>query len=320
MSPRASDRSVTRSRMSSNQLRDDRSRDHRANTVIEWFDANRRDLPWRRPGTSAWAVLVSEFMLQQTPVSRVLPAYQAWLDRWPTAAALADDSPGEAVRMWGKLGYPRRAIRLHACAVRITDLYAGRVPEELEDLLALPGVGGYTARAVLAFAYQRRAAVVDTNIRRVLARAVDGSGQAGPPSANRDLSAMAAVLPAEDHRAAAFCAAMMELGAVICTAATPACQRCPISSSCAWLIAGRPPYVGPTARPQRFVGTDRQVRGLLLDVLRASDLPVPQTQLDAVWPDDAQRGRAQDSLVADGLIDPLPDGSFALPASGRADS
>jgi A/G-specific adenine glycosylase len=281
--------------------------------VVAWFDEHRRDLPWRQPGTPPWAVLVSEVMLQQTPVSRVLPAYREWLERWPTPQSLAADPPGEAVRMWGKLGYPRRALRLHACAVAITTRHDGAVPDDLDGLLALPGVGAYTARAVLAFAYRRRAAVVDTNVRRVLARAVAGQGEAGPVSTARDLAAMQRVLPERDEQAAQFCAAMMELGAVVCRAAAPACSRCPIVDACAWRLAGSPPYEGPVTRPQKFAGTDRQVRGLLMDVLRAADGPVRQVAFDLVWPDVNQRQRAQDSLVADGLIDPLPDGRFALP-------
>jgi A/G-specific adenine glycosylase len=282
--------------------------------LVGWFDRAARDLPWRRPGTSPWAVLVSEVMLQQTPVSRVLPAYEAWLSRWPTAGSLAADSAGEAVRMWGKLGYPGRALRLHACAVAVVTSHGGELPARLESLLALPGVGEYTARAVLAFAFGKRAAVVDTNVRRVLARAVSGQGMAGPPSAARDIALMSSVLPADDARAARFCAATMELGAVVCTAASPSCSSCPVAISCAWRLAGSPAYVGPAIRPQRFAGTDRQVRGLLLDVLRAASEPVSQAALDIVWPDPAQRQRAQDALVADGLIDPLDDGRFALPS------
>ena len=281
--------------------------------LIDWFAHNARDLPWRRPGTSAWAVLVSEVMLQQTPVKRVLPAYLAWLDRWPTAAGLADDSPGEAVRMWGKLGYPSRALRLHASAVVITEVHGGELPRDLPALLALPGVGAYTARAVQAFAHGTRAAVVDTNVRRVLARAVSGRAQAGLPSESRDLAAMEAQLPEDQAEAARFCAAIMELGAVICTAAAPSCGHCPIEPDCAWRRAGSPAYDGPVARRQRFAGTDRQVRGLLLDVLRGAEHPVGQAALDLVWPDATQRQRALDSLVVDGLIDPLPDGRFALP-------
>jgi len=283
--------------------------------VTEWFREHARDLPWRRPGTSPWAVLVSEVMLQQTPVVRVLPAYRSWLERWPGPAELAADSPGEAVRMWGKLGYPRRALRLHACATAIVDRHGGQVPAGLADLLALPGVGEYTARAVQAFAFGLRAAVVDINVRRVLARAVAGQGQPGVPSTSRDLAAMAAVLPADEPTAALFCAAMMELGAVLCTAGVPSCPACPIRQRCAWRLAGYPPYQGPVPRPQRFAGTDRQVRGLLLDVLRGSPEPVPGGALDAAWPDADQRRRALDALVADGLVDPLPDGRFALPSN-----
>jgi A/G-specific adenine glycosylase len=285
-----------------------------ARPLIDWFASSARDLPWRRPGTSPWAVLVSEVMLQQTPVARVLPAYSAWLERWPTPTALAADSPGEAVRMWGKLGYPGRALRLHACAVALVDSHGGAVPDSLEDLLALPGVGEYTARAVQAFAFGRRAAVVDTNVRRVLARAVSGQGMSGTPAHALDLALMESVLPFPDAEAARFCAAIMELGAVVCGVAAPSCSSCPIATACAWRLAGSPVYDGPVARPQKFAGTDRQVRGLLLDVLRAADEPVPQSALDVVWPDVPQRQRAQDALVADGLLDPLPDGRFALPS------
>ena len=149
--------------------------------VLDWYDSAARDLPWRGPGVSPWAVLVSEFMLQQTPVSRVLPVYAAWLERWPTPAALAADSPGAALRMWGKLGYPRRALRLHSCAATLVERHAGSMPSDVDSLLALPGVGAYTARAVAAFAFGQRVPVVDTNVRRVVARAVGGQGDAGPP-------------------------------------------------------------------------------------------------------------------------------------------
>jgi A/G-specific adenine glycosylase len=284
-----------------------------ADTVLDWYDTAARDLPWRRPGVSAWAVLVSEIMLQQTPVARVLPAYEAWLARWPEPGGCAAAPAGEAVRMWGKLGYPRRALRLHEAARAITDRHGGVVPAELDELLALPGVGAYTARAVASFAYGRRHPVVDTNVRRVVARAVLGQGDAGPPATARDLAAVAALLPAEPARAARFGVASMELGALVCTARAPGCADCPVRVACAWRAAGCPPYAGPAKRPQRFAGTDRQVRGLLLDVLRGADGPVPAAALDGVWSDDAQRARALDGLVADGLVDPLPDGTYALP-------
>jgi A/G-specific adenine glycosylase len=281
--------------------------------VSAWYAEHARDLPWRQPGTSPWAVLVSEIMLQQTPVPRVVPVYHAWLTRWPTPAALAADPPGDAVRMWGKLGYPRRALRLHECAGAITDRHGGAVPSTVDELLALPGVGAYTARAVATFAFGQRHPVVDTNVRRFVARAVLGLADAGPPSTTRDLATVGLLLPTEPARAARFAVAAMEVGAVVCTARAPRCTACPVQASCAWLLAGRPAYDGPTTLPQRFAGTDRQVRGLLLDVLRGSDLPVTAAALDIAWHDPAQRARALDGLVADGLIDPLPDGRFALP-------
>jgi A/G-specific adenine glycosylase len=288
-----------------------------AETVLDWYGAHARDLPWRRPGTSAWAVLVSEVMLQQTPVARVLPAYEAWLARWPQPADLATAAPGEAIRMWRKLGYPRRALRLHETARAIVDRHGGRVPDGLDELLALPGVGAYTARAVAAFAYGRRHAVVDTNVRRVVARAVLGRGDAGPASTARDLATTEALLPADGPRAARFGVGLMELGALVCTARAPRCRDCPVAADCAWGLAGSPAYDGPARAPQRFAGTDRQVRGLLLDVLRGSDEPVPAAHLDATWSDELQRSRALDGLIADGLVDPLPDGRFALPGHAQ---
>ncbi|HEY6745316.1 MAG TPA: A/G-specific adenine glycosylase [Mycobacteriales bacterium] len=286
-----------------------------ADAVLDWYELAARDLPWRRPDASPWAVLVSELMLQQTPVARVLPAYEAWLRRWPTPADCAAEPAGEAVRMWGKLGYPRRALRLHEAARAIADRHGGVVPADLDELLALPGVGAYTARAVASFAYGRRHPVVDTNVRRVVARAVLGQGDAGPPSTTRDLAAVEALLPVAPARAARFGVATMELGALVCTARAPRCGSCPVATTCAWRAAGCPPYAGPAKRPQRFAGTDRQVRGLLMDVLRAAEGPVSAPALDRAWSDDVQRARALDGLVADGLIDPLPDGRFALPGS-----
>jgi A/G-specific adenine glycosylase len=279
-----------------------------------WYAGARRDLPWRGPQASPWAVLVSEVMLQQTPVARVLPAHSAWMQRWPTPAALAADSPGEAVRMWGKLGYPRRALRLHDCATAITERFAGAVPSDVAELESLPGIGTYTARAVAVFAFGDRHPVVDTNVRRVVARAVLSAGDAGPPSTRRDLAAVEELLPDDRGEAAVLSIALMELGALICTARAPRCSQCPIVDQCAWVAAGSPAYTGPTVRPQKFTGTDRQLRGLLLDVLRAAAGPVLAVDLDVAWPDPAQRARALDSLIADGLIDPLPDGRFALPS------
>jgi A/G-specific adenine glycosylase len=283
--------------------------------LLDWYDRAARDLPWRGAGVTPWGVLVSEIMLQQTPVGRVRPVYDAWLDRWPTPAALAAESSGEAVRMWGKLGYPRRALRLHECAAALMARFAGAVPSDVDALLTLPGVGAYTARAVATFAFGQRQPVVDTNVRRVVARSVRGQGAAGPPATVRDIEAVEALLPEDPRLAARFSVALMELGALVCTARAPGCGECPIAGRCTWRLAGFPDYDGPTVRPQRFTGTDRQVRGLLLDVLRATSEPIHRPLLDAAWHDPVQRDRALESLVVDGLIDPLPDGRYALPGT-----
>jgi A/G-specific adenine glycosylase len=278
-----------------------------------WFAVTARDLPWRRPGTTPYAVLVSEVMLQQTPVARVVPAYEAWLDRWPTARALAADSPGEAVRMWGRLGYPRRALRLHEAARSCVERYGGELPTTVPELLSLPGVGEYTARAVAAFALRQRQAVVDTNVRRVVARLVEGVADA--PVAKRDLALVEGLLPDDDEAAATTSIALMELGALVCTARAPACRTCPVREHCVWLAAGAPALDAPVKRPQAYAGTDRQVRGRLLAVLRDSEGPVAANRLAAAWDEPVQRARALDALVADGLVDPLPDGRYALPSS-----
>jgi len=280
--------------------------------TADWFRAEARDLPWRRPGTTPWGVLVSEFMLQQTPVARVEPVWQRWMAEWPTPSALAAAPRPEVLRAWGKLGYPRRAIRLHEAAGVIADRHGDRVPSDVDDLEALPGVGSYTARAVVAFGYGRRAPVVDTNVRRVVARAVHGAGDAGPARVKADLADVDALLPPTDAEAAVVSAALMELGAVVCTARSPRCGRCPVHDACAWLAAGRPEYTGPRRPVQGFAGTDRQVRGRLLDVLRAAEVPVPKAALDAVWADGPQRDRCLDALLVDGLAEQLADGHFAL--------
>ncbi len=281
-------------------------------TVTTWYATAARDLPWRRRGTSAWAVLVSEVMLQQTPVARVEPVWRAWLERWPTPAALAAEPSGEAVRAWGRLGYPRRALRLHAAAVTVVERHDGRLPVSVPDLLALPGVGDYTARAVATFAGRQRHPVVDTNVRRVVARAVEGRADAAVT--RRDLELVLDLLPTDPEAAATASVALMELGALVCTARTPRCPACPLAGTCAWLAAGRPAADAPVRRPQPFAGTDRQVRGRLLAVLRENADPVAADLLAQVWEEPVQRARALDGLVADGLVDPLPDGRYALPA------
>lgn len=286
--------------------------------VADWFTANARDLPWRRSDCTAWGVLVSEIMLQQTPVARVEPVWHEWLARWPTPSAMAAASHADVLRAWGKLGYPRRALRLHAAATAIAAEHGDVVPDDVDTLLALPGIGAYTARAVAAFAYRKRCPVVDTNVRRVVARAVHGAGDAGPPATARDMADVEALLPERDERAALFSAGLMELGQVICTVRSPRCADCPVFAGCAWQRAGRPAYAGPAKAVQKFAGTDRQVRGKLLDVLRGTDGPVPRAALDAVWSDDAQRDRCLDSLLVDGLVEQTDDGRFALPGEVAA--
>ncbi|OBG15788.1 adenine glycosylase [Mycolicibacterium celeriflavum] len=283
--------------------------------LLDWFDRGQRDLPWRRPGVTPWQILVSEFMLQQTPVARVEPAWLAWVQRWPTPSATAAASAADVLRAWGKLGYPRRAKRLHECATVIASEYDDVVPSDVETLLTLPGVGAYTARAVACFAYRRRVPVVDTNVRRVVARVVHGRAEAAASSSPRDLADVEALLP-DDELAPKFSVALMELGATVCTARAPRCGLCPLDV-CAWRSHGFPSSTAPTRRTQRYAGTDRQVRGRLLDVLRGNDSPVTRAQLDVAWlSDTAQRDRALDSLLVDGLIEQTADGRFALAGEG----
>ncbi|MFC7534970.1 A/G-specific adenine glycosylase [Actinoplanes sp. GCM10030250] len=283
-----------------------------ADDAITWYATNARDLPWRQPDTTPWGVLVSEVMLQQTPVVRVEPAWRSWMTRWPTPAALAADPASEAIRMWGRLGYPRRAMRLHACAVAIVERHDGRVPDDLEQLLALPGVGTYTGRAVATFAYGQRHPVVDTNVRRVVCRAVEGKPDAGPATTAADLVAMEELLPFDAPRAAKASIAFMELGAIVCTARSPKCADCPFHTVCAWRLSGEPLPEGPSRKPQKYAGTDRQVRGLILEVLRHSTGPVPRQRLDLVWNDEVQRARALAGLVEDGLVESLGEHDFVL--------
>src|SRR5215472_5989037 len=295
-----------------------------AEPVLAWYARNARDLPWRAPGATPWAVLVSEIMLQQTPVARVLPEYLSWMARWPTPAALAASPAGEAIRQWGRLGYPRRALRLHETATILTARHGGTVPADLDALRELPGIGSYTAAAVASFAFGQRHAVLDTNVRRVLARLAAGQpgvGAATSAASVAERRLAESLLPAEPAVAARWSVAVMELGALVCTAASPRCGGCPVAGHCAWLAAGQPaePAGRPAARrTQKYDGTDRQCRGRLLAVLRAAGDPVRRADFDAVWAARGQLDRALDGLVADGLVDSLPDGRFALPGGPAA--
>ncbi len=276
--------------------------DDLATSLVAWYGRHARDLPWRRPGFTAWGVLVSEFMLQQTPVNRVRPHVEAWLERWPTPASLAAEPAAEAVRQWANLGYPRRALWLYRAAVEITERFGGVVPSDVADLLSLTGIGDYTARAVAVFAYGERHPVVDTNTRRVLARAVSGRARPGTPS-RADLAAMDAVLPADHQQAAIFNAATMELGATVCTARTPGCPICPIADLCRWKAEGFPETPDTRTRQARYEGSYRQARGAILRTLRHATAAVPLEQVIPDWPDATQRERAIASLLDDGLAE-----------------
>ena len=280
--------------------------------LLAWYDAHARELPWRGEQTTPWSVMVSEFMLQQTPVARVEPVHRQWLATWPAPADLAAAPSGEAVRAWGRLGYPRRALRLHAAATAIVERYDGRVPSAYDDLLALPGVGDYTAAAIATFGFGKRHAVLDTNVRRVLARVVSGV-ELPPVAATAGEKRLAAsLLPDDEGGAATWSIALMELGALVCTAAKPRCDACPVADRCAWRAAGYPAYDGPPRKAQTWAGTDRQCRGRLMAVVRDAEGAVPKDRLARAWSDDTQRERALASLLTDGLLVSTPEG-YALP-------
>ena len=307
-----------------------------------WYARHARDLPWRHPNTTPWAILLSEVMSQQTPVARVIPLWQAWLERWPTPADLAEAPKAEVLKMWANLGYPRRALRLRECAIACVERHGGEVPRRIAELEALPGIGSYTARAVAAFAFGQAVPVVDTNVRRVYRRLVDGRFLQGPARA-RDLADVASLLPYVDpdprlvgrqlphsphsqpsatdsvtDDANLMCAALMELGALVCTAKNPACDRCPVVDDCAWVNAGKPQPTEAEAtaaarRVQKFEGTDRQVRGKIMGLLReAGEGGVTKQEIDLLWPEQEQRERALQSLLVDGLMD-CNEGKYHLP-------
>ena len=289
---------------------------HLHRPVLAWYTEHARDLPWRAPDVSPWAVLVSEVMLQQTPVARVLPVYTTWLERWPTPADLAASASGEAIRAWGRLGYPRRALRLHAAATMIEGRHEGVIPASYDDLVALPGVGTYTAAAVASFAFGQRHVVLETNVRRVLARAVGGTEYAPPTLTRSERDQAQHVLPDDEAVAARWAVAVMELGALVCTSKAPRGGQCPLSTACRWHATGAPAYTGAPRRPQGYAGTHRQVRGLVLACLRSSVRPVSAEDLVSLWPDAEQLGRAVESLCSDGLAQRGNEG-YALPDHDR---
>ncbi len=270
--------------------------------ILAWYDDHARELPWRNPEATPWSVMVSEFMLQQTPVARVLAVHGQWLERWPTPADLAAEPAGEAVRAWGRLGYPRRALRLHAAATAIVTAHDGRVPASYDELRELPGIGDYTAAAIASFAYGRRHVVLDTNVRRVHARVVGGVEFPAAAVTKAERERAARLLPTDEPTAATWSVAVMELGALVCVANRPRCAACPVADACAWRAAGYPAYDGPARRVQTWAGTDRQCRGRLLAVLRDSEGSVHRSRLDLAWSEEVQRERCLAGLVADGLV------------------
>jgi A/G-specific adenine glycosylase len=276
----------------------------------QWFSDNRRDLPWRLANTTAWGVLVSEIMLQQTPVARVEPVWREWMDRWPTPADLAAATVADALRSWGTLGYPRRARNLHRQAVIITENHGGMVPRDVTTLLTFPGIGHYTARAVAAFAFGDRHPVADTNVTRVIARVVEGVAFAGHWSTKDSLTRVDEIL--ESHTDAHYPVmnlAIMELGALVCRARNPRCSECPLALHCRWRREGFPAdeAVKPKRQP-RFEGSDRQARGRLLAVLRANPDSVSRSELLATHQPRSQARRALSSLLADRLVVELEQG------------
>lgn len=273
--------------------------------VRQWYSTHQRDLPWRAEGVSAWQILVSEVMLQQTPVARVIPAWQAWCERWPTAQLLAAASLGEVLSQWNRLGYPRRAKNLHRSAQMVTEQFGGELPRDVETLETLPGIGTYTSRAIACFAFGIPVPVVDTNVKRVVARVEDGDQAAGHWSVGFGLERVDEVSRTEN--AEHYCQiqrGLMELGALLCTARSPRCETCPLQDSCRWRAEGYPedPSVKPRVQA-RYEGSDRQVRGIILSWLRQHPHPLERETLEDLWPQAAQRQRAVESLVRDGLIE-----------------
>lgn len=260
-----------------------------AQLLIDWAATHGRDLPWRHT-RDPWAILVSEVMLQQTQVARVIPVWTAFLEQFPSAPACAAAPQAAVVTAWRGMGYNRRAVNLHRCALAVVERHGGVVPDDLVPLLALPGIGPYTARAVLAFAYERTVGVLDVNAQRVHARL-----RGGPV----DQAAIDAAAPV--GQSWEWNQAVLDLGATVCTKRKPSCHACPLTAECAWRGIGTDPAVaGP--RQSRFEGSDRQGRGRLVDALRAG--PVKRRELPETmgWPLDPERSlRVACTLVADGL-------------------
>ena len=276
-------------------------------TIIDWFKKNKRDLPWRK--SDPWGILVSEIMLQQTPVQRVLPVYNEWMKRWPTAAHLAKASPAEVITAWGRLGYPRRALRLHECAKVITNDYKGVIPNTESELRKLPGIGEYTAAAMVAFAFEGSSLVLDINIRRLFSRLYKGeeSPTSAPTKAER--IEYANYVPKKSPHL--WAAATMELGALICTAKNPVCGRCPVAGQCQWRNLDYPASTR-VKRAQTWHGTDRQCRGTVVQALRDNSV-LTKREILLLWDVPSQVEKAILTLLDDGLIEERKKYTYSLP-------
>ena len=275
--------------------------------ITSWFKKNKRDLPWRK--TDAWGVLVSEFMLQQTPVNRVLPVYEEWMKRWPTASSLSKATPAQVITAWGRLGYPRRALRLHECAKEITTNLGGKIPENEAELRALPGIGEYTAAAIAAFAFEKRSLVLDINIRRLYARLFDGVETPTQAATKVEKSRYEELIPKREPHV--WAAASMELGAVICTSQAPKCGICPVAHVCAWRSLDYPKS-DVVKRRQSWHGTDRQCRGTIVQALRENEV-LTKSQIAQLWDVPSQLEKALLTLLDDGLIQSRGKNKFSLP-------
>ena len=253
-------------------------------------------------------------MLQQTPVTRVLPIWQLWLERWPTPTDLANSSVADAIRHWGNLGYPRRAKRLHESAMIVTQQFAGEVPTTYEELISMPGIGAYTANAVLAFAFGQRSLVLDVNVRRLFARAWLGHSHQAPIVSLTERALAQELLPVSDHLCAQWSAASMELGALICTARDPLCSDCPITNDCRWFLEGRQPSTIPKRSQARYEGSPRQERGRILKILRDNEKPISFNELSQQAPDYQRFEIALTQLASEGMITKMGT-NYSLPNS-----
>ena len=278
-----------------------------AKEISQWFKKNKRDLPWRK--ADAWGILVSEFMLQQTPVNRVLPVYNQWMQKWPSAAALAKATPAEVITAWGRLGYPRRALRLHECAKVITSQHGGKIPTAESELRKLPGIGEYTAAAMVAFAFSERSLVLDINIRRLFSRLYDGEQTPKNSASKEEKERYEQLIPKKDPHV--WAAATMELGALICTAQSPKCALCPVANKCLWRSLDYP-QSEIVKRRQTWHGTDRQCRGMIVQSLRENEI-LTRAQIQELWDVPSQLEKAILTLLDDGLIEARGKNKYSLP-------